>query len=189
MEPATDHRYTATMIAPTLITPRLTLTGHTGDDLDDLAAMWADPGVYGMIGGKPQSREEVWIRLLRSVGQWTLFGYGNWVLRDTATGRFIGSAGLLEARRAIDPPIDAPETGWALAAHAHGQGYAKEALDAVLAWSDAQRVPRTMCIIDPDNSASIRLAAKIGYRAIGRATYHDRPVDLYERMAGAGANG
>jgi hypothetical protein len=33
--------------------------------------MWADPGVYAMIGGKPRAREDVWIRLLRSVGCWT----------------------------------------------------------------------------------------------------------------------
>ncbi|WP_174286582.1 GNAT family N-acetyltransferase [Sphingomonas bacterium] len=177
------------MTAPTLTTSRLTLTGHRIDDLDESAALWADPGVYGMIGGQPRSREDVWIRLLRSVGLWTLFGYGNWVVRETVGGGFVGEVGLLEARRTIAPPIDAPETGWALASHAQGRGYAKEALDAVLAWSDAQRILRTMCIIDPDNAASIRLAAKIGYRAIGRATYHDRPVDLYERMAGAGANG
>ena len=113
-----------------------------------------------MIGGQPRSREEVWIRLLRSVGQWTLFGYGAWVLRETATGRLVGDIGLIEARRAIDPAIDAPEMGWALATPAQGRGYAKEALDAVLAWSDAHGLARTMCIIDPDNAASIRLAGQ-----------------------------
>ena len=173
------------MTAPILTTARLTLAGHAAGDLDDLAAMWADPGVYAMIGGQPRSREEVWIRLLRSVGQWTLFGYGAWVLRETATGRLVGDIGLIEARRAIDPAIDAPEMGWALATPAQGRGYAKEALDAVLAWSDAHGLARTMCIIDPDNAASIRLAGRIGYRTIGRGRYHDRPIDLYERMAGA----
>ena len=177
------------MTAPILTTARLTLTGHAAGDLDDLAAMWADPGVYAMIGGQPRSREDVWIRLLRSIGQWTLFGYGAWVLRETATRRLVGDIGLIEARRAIDPAIDAPEMGWALATPAQGHGYANEALDAVLAWSDAHGIARTMCIIDPANAPSIRLAARIGYRTIARGTYHDRPIDLYERMAGASPSG
>ena len=177
------------MTAPTLATDRLTLTAHRADDLDDLAAMWADPAVYARIGGQPRPREEVWIRLLRSIGQWTLFGYGMWVLRETASGDFVGEIGLIEARRVITPAIDAPEMGWALAASAHGQGYAREALDAILDWSDRRAIARTMCIIDPDNAASIRLAGRIGYRPLARGSYHDRPIDLYERMAAAGANG
>lgn len=177
------------MTAPILATPRLTLTGHRADDLDALAAMWADPAVYTMIGGRPRSREDVWMRLLRSIGQWTLFGYGAWILRETASGRLVGEIGLIEARRAIDPPIDAPEVGWALATHAHGQGHAREALDTILAWTDAHPIRRTMCIIDPENAPSIRLAGRIGYRHFARGTYHDRPIDLYERMAGAAATG
>ena len=177
------------MTAPTLATLRLTLTAHAADDLDDAAAMWADPAVYAMIGGQPRAREDVWIRLLRSIGQWTLFGYGAWVVRETETGRFAGEIGLIEARRVIDPAIDAPEMGWALASHAQGKGYAREALDAVLAWSDAHGIGRTMCIIDPGNAPSIRLAGKIGYRPLARGTYHDRPIDLYERMADARGNG
>ena len=175
--------------APTLTTPRLTLTGHAACDLDDCAAMWAEPAVYAMIGGQPRSREDVWIRLLRSVGQWGLFGYGAWVVRETASGRFVGDVGLIEARRAIDPPIDAPEMGWALAPQAHGRGYAHEAMAAALAWSETHGIARTMCIIDPDNAASIRLAGKLGYRAMIRGTYHDSPIDLYERVAVATATG
>ena len=109
-------------MAPTIDTARLTLRAHHPDDLDDCAAMWADPLVYAMIGGKPRSREEVWLRLLRSIGQWTAFGYGSWLLRERGTGRFIGEIGLIEARRAIVPSIDdSPEIGWALAGDAHGQ--------------------------------------------------------------------
>lgn len=172
--------------APTLTTDRLTLRAHRIDDLDALAAMWAEPAVYRMIGGKPRSREDVWLRLLRSIGQWRAFGYGAWVVE--AAGTVIGDIGLLEARRAIEPAIDdAPEMGWALAGAAQGQGYAREALAAVLGWADALGTARTCCIIDPDNAASIRLAGRIGYafRITGR--YHGAPIGIYDRMAGAGA--
>ena len=45
----------------------------------------------------------------------------------------LGEAGLLESRRAIDPPLAWPEMGWALAPAAHGKGYAAEALAAMSA--------------------------------------------------------
>jgi RimJ/RimL family protein N-acetyltransferase len=41
--------------APIITTQRMTLTGHRADDLDALAAMWADERVYAMIGGQPRS--------------------------------------------------------------------------------------------------------------------------------------
>ncbi|MCK8457640.1 GNAT family N-acetyltransferase [Sphingomonas faeni] len=175
------------MSAPTLTTARLTLTGHVAADLEDCAAMWTDPRVYTMIGGQPRTREDVWIRLLRSIGQWTLFGYGSWIARETATGRLIGELGLIEARRAIEPSIDArsefgPEVGWTLTGAAQGQGYASEALAAILAWTDA-RIPATTCIIDPANASSIRLADRLGYRLHTTGTYRDAPILIFDRTA------
>lgn len=168
--------------APTLTTARLTLTGHAAADLEDCAAMWTDPRVYTMIGGQPRSREDVWIRLLRAIGQWTAFGYGTWVARDTA-GRLIGELGLMETRRAITPSIDAaPEVGWTLTGDAQGQGYASEALAAILAWTDA-RIPATTCIIDPANAPSIRLAERLGYRLRTTGTYRDAPILIFDRAA------
>ncbi|HJO64415.1 MAG TPA: GNAT family N-acetyltransferase [Sphingomonas sanguinis] len=169
------------MSAPTLTTERLTLRGHHPDDLDALAAMWADPGVYAMIGGKPRAREEVWIRLLRSVGQWTAFGYGAWVVCDRATGEVLGDIGLLESRRAIVPELTVPETGWTLIPAAQGKGYAGEAMRAVLGWADGQGLTRTCCIIDPANTASIRLAGKLGYGSPIEGVYHDRTIQIFHR--------
>ena len=175
--------------APTLTTARLTLTAHAPTDLDDCAAMWTDPRVYMTIGGQPRSREDVWIRLLRSIGQWSLFGYGSWIARDTATGYLIGELGLIEARRAIEPSIDAiPETGWTLAGDAQGKGYASEALAAILAWTDA-RIPATTCIIDPANAPSIRLAERLGYRLRTTGTYRDAPILIFDRVAASQSPG
>ena len=169
------------MSAPTLTTERLTLRGHHPDDLDALAAMWAEPAVYGMIGGKPRAREEVWIRLLRSIGQWTAFGYGAWVVCDRTTGQVLGDIGLLESRRAIVPELTVPEMGWALAAAGHGKGYAVEAMRAVLDWADAKGLARTCCIIDPGNAASIRLAEKLGYGSPVEGMYHERAILIFHR--------
>jgi len=122
------------MIAPVVTTDRLILTGHHPDHLDPLAAMWADPAVYTMIGGVPRSREEVWLRLLRSIGQWQAFGYGSWVF-CAPDGTVLGEGGLMEARRTIDPPLTLPEANWVLAPHAHGRGFAQAAMAAALGWA------------------------------------------------------
>lgn len=126
MPPAFTH-------APTLSTDRLVLDAHRPDDLDALAVLWANPAVYGPIGVAARSREEVWIRLLRHVGTWATFGYGSWVVREAAGGPAIGEIGLIEARRALDPPLTLPEMGWMLGPAAHGRGLAHEAMTAALA--------------------------------------------------------
>ena len=47
------------------------------------------------IGGRPYTREEVWARILRYVGHWTLKGYGFWAIEEKLSGDFIGEAGHL----------------------------------------------------------------------------------------------
>jgi len=54
-----------TVNVPILETERLRLRGHRLDDFPASAAMWADPVVTRHTTGKPQTREEVWLRLLR----------------------------------------------------------------------------------------------------------------------------
>jgi RimJ/RimL family protein N-acetyltransferase len=164
------------MTAPAeLETARLRLRGHRPDDFTACAAMWADPVVTRFIGGRPLSGEEIWARMLRYAGHWSWFGYGFWAIEEAATGRFVGELGFADFRREIDPPLgDRPEMGWALVAAAHGRGFAAEATAAALTWADARFGGReTVCLINPDNHPSLRVAAKCGYREWRRATYKD----------------
>jgi RimJ/RimL family protein N-acetyltransferase len=168
---------------PTVDTDRLTLRGHRLDDFADYLALWTDPAVTRFIGGKPSSREEVWGRLLRNIGHWASLGFGYWAIIEKDTGRFIGEAGFADFRREIEPSLDGvPEIGWALAPHAHGKGYATEAVRAVIAWGDAHfGSRRTACIIAPENEPSIRVAEKCGYREFCRTTYKDKPTIMFVR--------
>jgi len=169
--------------APRLETERLILRGHTVDDFDDCAAMWGDTVVTRHIGGRPFTREECWSRLLRYRGHWALLGFGYWVVCDKRSQRFVGEVGFAEFQRAIEPSFGgAPEAGWVLAPWSYGRGYATEALGAALGWADAHfDAKRTVCMIDPPNTASIRVAHKAGYREFARASYHGEPVILFER--------
>jgi RimJ/RimL family protein N-acetyltransferase len=173
----------STIDIPALDTERLTLRGHTLADFDDSAAMWADPTVTRHIGGRPFTREEVWTRLLRYVGHWALLGYGYWVIRDKASGRFVGEVGFLDGKRDIVPSLEgAPEIGWALSTWAHGRGIATEAVRAAVEWGATHfGARRSVCLIDVDNLASVRVAQKCGYREFARTTYKGAPVILFER--------
>jgi RimJ/RimL family protein N-acetyltransferase len=162
--------------APVLDTERLVMRAHAPEDLGESAAMWGDPEVVRFIGGVPFSEEDCWIRLLRHVGSWALLGYGYWVVRERASGRFVGEVGLADLHRAIAPPLDAPEMGWVLASWAHGQGFATEAVGAALAWSDRALGPRTCCIIEDGHAASFRVAHKHGYREVAHTTYKESPT-------------
>lgn len=166
---------------PTLETPRLILRGHRLTDLDDLVALWSDPIVVQHISGKPATREEVWGRLQRYAGHWALAGYGFWSVRERETDRCVGDCGIADFQRGLALAFDgAPEAGWVLAPWSHGRGYATEAMTAVLAWA-APAHPRTVCIINPGNAASLRVAGKLGYRELGRTRYHGDEVIAFER--------
>ncbi len=151
---------------PILRTARLVLRGHRLEDFNALAAMWSDPDVMRFIGtGQPLSHEGAWAKLQRFAGSWPLLGYGFWVVEHAASHRVIGEAGFLESRPPGRKPRT-PESGWALDTSAQGQGYGREAVAAILAWGD-ERFERTTCDISRDNSSSIALARRQGYRDVG----------------------
>src|SRR5947209_1697397 len=171
------------MCIPVLETPRLTMRGHRIDDFNPLCAMWADPIVTRHIGGKPFTREESWARLLRYAGHWALLGFGFWAVEEKATGSFVGEVGFADFKRDIEPALEeVPETGWAFSSHVHGKGYAAEAVSAALVWGELHlKSKQTKCVIHPDNVASLRVAAKCGYREQRRTTYKGQPAILFSR--------
>ena len=171
-----------------LTTARLTLTPTSPDDYDDLVALWSDEAFTRFIAPGGRNFEEVWMRLLRDVGQWSVRGYGNWTVRLAETGDYVGSVGALDFKRVLEPAFDAPEMGWGIAPRYHGQGLAFEALKAALGWCDTVlRAQRTVCMIDPSNTPSLMLAARTGFREYARTTYKTVPVILFERPAVAPA--
>ncbi len=171
-------------MAPIIETDRLRLRGHVAADFEAVAAMWADPDVVRYIGGRPSTREESWARLLRYPGMWALLGYGFWAIEEKASGRLAGEGGFADFKRDITPAIEAPEQGWALASWAHGRGYGSEAVAAMIAWGERHFARRDfVCIISPENAASIRVAEKAGYREVARTTYKDAPTLMFRRAA------
>jgi RimJ/RimL family protein N-acetyltransferase len=168
---------------PVLETERLRLRGHRLDDFGACAALWADPVVTRFIGGKASTSDESWMRLLRNVGHWSLLGFGYWVVEEKASSRFVGEIGFSELKREIEPGFEGlPEAGWVLAPQAHGKGFGTEAVKAIMAWGDEKfTAGQTVCIINPENTASICVAQKCGYHEFARSTYKGAPVVQFRR--------
>ena len=169
---------------PVIHTEHLTLRGHRLEDYEDCCAMWGDPIVTRHIGGKPSTRQQTWSRILTYGGHWGMLGFGYWVIEETATGRFVGEVGFADFKRAIAPAMQgAPELGYALTPAFHGKGYATEAIQAAIAWADEHLgALRSVCLIDPENAASIRVAEKSGYSVFDRSTYNGSPTLFLERI-------
>lgn len=162
---------------PVLETARLRLRPHEIADFEALATLWADAAVTRFIG-KPSTREESWARLLRYKGLWPLLGFGYWLVEDRETGAYLGDVGFADFHRLIDPaPPALPEIGWALSTAAHGRGVATEAATAALCWLQRD----CFCIIDPVNTASLRVAARLGFESKGLARYRDGNVTVLVR--------
>jgi RimJ/RimL family protein N-acetyltransferase len=74
--------------------------------------------------------------------------------------------------------------GWIFAAETHGQGFAREACNAVIDWTEGNLEPTPLwAIIAPENEPSLKLAQKLGFERIGETLYHDDPTVILKRPA------
>ncbi len=159
-------------------TERLTLRPYEVADYDAYAAMVADPVVVRHAGA-PMTGEEAWMRLLRFIGYWSVFGHGLFAVFDRMSGQYLGETGFMDFRREVTPKLtpSPPEAAWVFTSAAHGKGFAFEAASAAHRWMDEHHAPSsTQCIISPANLGSIRLAERLGY------ALHDRPHYRGEAM-------
>ena len=150
-------------VIPALETERLRLRAFRRSDIDDYAALNADPEVMLHVGGT-WDRSRSWRHLAFLIGHWPLGGAGMWAVEQKETGGFVGIVGFSE-----------PE-GWPgfelavkLARRWWGHGYATEAARAALAHAfNVLQKERVISLVRPENHASIRLVERLGERLEGR---------------------
>ncbi len=176
-------RFSPLTSAPLLETERLVLRGFREDDLDNHAAILSDPVVMKHFGGHLFGREDAWRRLVGGVGLWQLQGVGLLAAERKSDGRLIGHVGLFDYHREIKPTLEGkPELGYIFAAEVHGQGLAREACDAMMAWADPTLdAPETVAIISIGNDPSMRLAEKLGFERQPDGVYRDEPITIWSR--------
>lgn len=175
---------------PILETERLRLRAFSKTDLDDYAALHADPEVLLHLagaGGQPWDRDRSWRHMAFLQGHWHLAGAGTWAIEHRETGAFIGMVGYSE-------PEGWPgfELAWALARRWWGHGYATEAARAALDHAfTVWKKGRVISLISPENHRSIRVAERLGESLQGRIHHSGREMlcygidrESYERRRG-----
>lgn len=162
--------------APTLETDRLVMRMFREEDFETYAKLCADPLVMRFLAeGKTQTRMEAWRSMAMFVGHWKLRGYGIWAVEEKATGQLIGRIGFFN-------PADWPglELGWTLAREAWGKGYATEGARRALEYGFTEmKLDHVISLIYPENSASIRVAEKIGETREGTAVVFGKDDFVY----------
>ncbi|HYG73098.1 MAG TPA: GNAT family N-acetyltransferase [Actinomycetota bacterium] len=140
-------------------TERLVLRPVALDDLDDYAAMFANPEVMRFIGdGTTATLEESREWVSTSVERNARLGWDMRTLRRT-DGTFVGRCGI--AIRDLDHGTE-HEIAYALARGHWGSGYATEAASAVRDHALAGGRRRLISLVAHDNAASARVATKVG---------------------------
>jgi RimJ/RimL family protein N-acetyltransferase len=149
-------RAEASTLMMVIETERLVLCPIGLADIDEFLALHADPEVTRFV--RSLDRFQAQERLEFAEREWIERGHGMFAVRDQATGRFLGRAGLKHW-----PQFDETEIGWMLHRDAWGHGYATEAARACIDWGFAQLpVPYLTAMIQPENVRSIRVAERLG---------------------------
>jgi RimJ/RimL family protein N-acetyltransferase len=163
-------------VAAILETERVRLRPYTHDDLDDLAAMFADEE-HMRFYSHPKSRDESQRWIDWNLDLYQEHGFGLWVMESLDSSEFLGDCGLTP--QTVDSVTDI-EVGWHTVRSHWNQGLATEAAAACrdLAFDEIGR-RRLISIIHPDNIASRRVAEKIGMTVEKTAHHGSGPKVIY----------
>jgi RimJ/RimL family protein N-acetyltransferase len=151
---------------PTLHTRRLILRAQRPSDTEPLMAAFADDDFSRFITREKRGldRVEAWRLVSLVAGSWAAVGYGQWIAEERATGRAIGRLGPWAPEGWPDFEI-----GWSIFPGYQGKGYAVEGAAAALVWAhETLGRDHVIHLIDPGNSASARVAQRLGARETGR---------------------
>ena len=177
----------------TLTTERLTLRPWTDDDVDfalDLYSRWE---VVQFLGTEPRpmtDRTEAVERVTRFRGTDDTL-HGVWLATDHTSGERLGTL-LLKPIPTSGPvlplePSGETEIGWHMHPDSWGHGYATEAAHRVLEHAFAGGLERVVAVTNPRNTASQRVAQRIGMEHQGQTDrFYNATCELFvaERPAG-----
>lgn len=160
-----------------LKTPRLSLRYFTIRDLDSLVSILGDPQVmeFSIIGvhNRQQIRKFLEQRLLSYLDP----GFGLYAIIYQQTQELIGYCGFFQQQLGDRREI---EIGYRLATSYWGQGLATEATTAVCEYGQKRfGCQRFVCLIEPSNYRSIRVAQKLGMKLEKQIVYYGIDVEMY----------
>jgi len=140
-------------------TERLLATRLGDGDFDDIQLMHDDARVMATLGGVRAAEDTR--RFLRTADEhWQRYGYGLWLLRARADGRFVGRGGLRHLEVGGGPEV---EVAYGFMPEAWGSGFATEIARAVLSVAfERIGLASVVAFALTDNLASHRVMRKVG---------------------------
>ncbi len=158
---------------PRLLTGRLRLREYRLEDLEPFVAFLADPEATAFTGAC--DRHTAWRIFGCQAGLWMLQGAGWWAVEVRATGQLVGTVGAF-----FRDGMPGIEIGWNTYRALWGQGFASEAAGEALRHALEVRGERqARALIDPGNTASIRVAQHLGLRYDADTELYGKPVGRY----------
>lgn len=145
-----------------IVTARLTLRPFTHDDLDPLAAMFAEPSFWWFPFERARTVDETRAFLDRVVAASRHARPCEWAVIVTATGELAGYSGL-STPDFLPELLPAVEVGWRLGEAFRGRGYATEAGTAWLRDGfERQGLDRIVSVYEPENETSGAVMRRLG---------------------------
>jgi RimJ/RimL family protein N-acetyltransferase len=161
---------------PRLTTDRLVLREYRMSDFDAFAAHLMDPST-AFLGA--QDRRTAWRIFGCNMGAWLLQGAGWWAIEHRESGTLVGNIGAFF--RETWPEI---ELGWNTFRAHWGRGFASEAALEVTRYAfEVRRERRVTALIDPSNTASLRVAAHVGMTHESDTDFFGGTTGRYVRAA------
>jgi RimJ/RimL family protein N-acetyltransferase len=154
-----------------LRTDRLLLRHWDESDLDAFFDLYSREDVVRWIGSHPRRPVTTVAQAQERLSAWREHGrglsapFGLWavvpLVADAPPGQPAGTVLLLPLSDA-DGPTDLVEVGWHLHPEHQGKGFATEAARALLALAGKAGIGQVLALTDLDNTASQRVAARLG---------------------------
>lgn len=166
-------------------TPRLRLRRFAPGDAAFVLALVNDPDWLANIGDRNVRSLDDARRYLeeRVIAMYERLGHGMYLVEAKPAGTPIGMCGLVKR-----PGLDDVDIGFAFLPAWRGQGFAREASEAVLAHGHGDLgLARIVAIVAMANERSIRLLEKIGLRREGRFTHPGDAEELWLYATPGGA--
>jgi [ribosomal protein S5]-alanine N-acetyltransferase len=165
-----------------LETERLVIREMRRSDVESLHLLFSDPLFMRFWPVFDRSRTERWVE--ESLQNYARYGFGLWALTLRGSDEAIGDCGLdfikgLEGTERIEGR-EQIQIGWHVRRDLWGQGLATEAALACRDYAfDRLGLSTLSALIQPANTASRRVAEKIGMTLLRQVQHRDRTICLY----------
>lgn len=158
-------------------TQRLVLREFEPKDVCQLAPILANPQVMEFSPNGILSVEQTRIKINGFIASYEKHGFGKWAIVLKECNKLIGYCGI--AVEQVDNVYES-EIGYRLAPEFWGKGLATEAASAAIQQGfERFKLPYILGIVEPANTASVRVLEKLGMRYERKTIFYSIFMDIY----------